>query len=405
MSEILEKNLKYINEYNPKLVEIISSIQEIKSHVEINPAKSGDPNLIFNGIFVHDNMDPEGEAFLLYEKTFGQNDIYVTHLIFGLGLGYLLKRFAKHFKGRIVVVEPSLEILRLTLELVDFSKEFSNPKIMVANTIEDIRLCTSLLSVNLSDNLVLTTTEFYKNYYVPFYSGLAHYIMNRKKEVRIDDPVKINIGAGVWKKEGWKTVDCYIDADIQADLRKCQPLPISDNVLEKVFSSHCIEHIETHHLEHLLKEVYRCMKPGAVLRLSCPDADQAFEAYRNNNIKWFDGIHTKGDLGSKLVNTFVSYTADEGGPQVCEEEVKEKFEKLSKDEFIDWCISLCDRSKPYIAHINGIYYQKLQKLLQNAGFINIERSEYKKSKDPELTGPEFDLHRTVSLFVECNKPK
>jgi len=398
---ILEKNLDFIKKYNSKLVEKITNVQEITKPVEFLESKSGDTVFSYDGMIIDDEIDPIDWANQIF-YSLKDNDEDNIYVVFGLGLGYVFKRFVQTCKGKIILYEPNLEILRLIFEVVDFSEELQKQKVYIVNSTQEM---SELISMHFIYGVKINACalDFYKKAYPDIYQEILREFDRVNPCFINEDSIKVNIGAGNWKKTGWKTLDCYLNADIKADLRKCKPLLIKDNQLEKVFSSHCIEHIETHHLQHLFKELYRCMKPGALMRLACPDIDQGFEAYKNNNISWFDGICTRGEIGAKLLNTIVSYEAGSGGPKIPEEEIKEKFESLSKDEFIDWVISLCDRSRRYIAHINGIYYEKLEKLLKEAGFVNIEKSSYKNSKDLELRDVGFDLHPGVSLYVECNK--
>jgi len=407
MNEILKKNLDLIAQYNEGLVNKILNHTNIEKPIQIVDSKSGDPNLLYDNDFVHDNADPVYEAIELHQKVAGNEKEKKVHIIYGLGLGYLLKRFAQNSDEKIITLEPNLDILRVALEVVDFSEELAKSNIKIASDEEELKQCTGNLSINYSDNLTLVSTAFYFKHYQKELNAInAGIKIINNTDYIIDKPCKVNIGAGTWEKEGWIILDCYIKADIQVDLRKFTPFPVVNNIFDKVFSSHCIEHIEDPHLEFMLKELYRTMKPRAILRLACPDADKALDAYKNNDINWFNGIITRtGDpIGAKLLNTFVSYEASSGGPVRPEEEVREKFETLGKEEFINWCLSLCDRSRPYIAHINGIYYEKLEKMLENAGFVNIERSSFGNSKDEELRGPDFDKHKMASVFVECNRP-
>ncbi len=409
MSELLKKNLLLIAEYNQPLAEKILNHNEITGEVRLETSESGDTNLVYNREFVHDKVDPVYEAIEAYQRVSQDNNNGEkrVHLIYGLGLGYLLKRFAKKTDEKIVVIEPNMDILRVITEIVDLSEELAMPNIRLAGNMPEARKCMGKLSVNMSDTLTLSTIPFYyKSYTTEINSINASVKSFNHKDKIMDKPCKINIGPGIWKEEGWTTLDCYVQADIQLDLRKCTPFPIVDNVVEKVFSSHCIEHIEDPHLEFMLKEVYRAMKPGGILRLSCPDADGALEAYKNNDRDWFTGICTRKNdsIGALLLNTFVSYEAGVGGPQVPEEEVRKQFNSLEKDEFIKWCLSHVDRSRPYIAHINAIYYEKLEKMLKKAGFVDIEKSSFRNSRDEELRGIKFDMHLKVSLFVECRKP-
>lgn len=407
MNELFNKNLELIATYNKELVEKVLNHQEISKPTQLVNALSGDTNLLYDNKYVHDNVDPTYEAIEICHNLIANKGNKKVCLLYGLGLGYLLKRFSQKYEGRIIIIEPNLDILRIVLEVVDFSEDFSKQNIKIASNDKEIQACTSAFSVNYSDEMVLSYLPFYQNAYQDHILALENALKKINKQSDIwTTPCKINVGPGAWEKEGWITLDCYIEADIQVDLRKFTPLPLADNIIEKAFSSHCIEHIEDPHLEFLLKELYRTLKPGATLRLACPDADKALNAYKNNDRSWFSGIITKKEdgIGALLLNTFVSYEAGSGGPQVPEEEVRGKFESLNKEDFIKWCLSLCDRTRPYIAHINGIYYEKLEKMLKNAGFVNIEKSSFKNSKDEELRGPKFDQHQLASLFVECQKP-
>lgn len=409
MSEVLKNNLLLIAEYNEDLAERIINHKEISKPIQLIDSESGDTNLVYGDDYIHDHSDPVYEAIEVHQQAaLGKNNGEKrVHILYGLGLGYVLKRFAAKTDEKIVVVEPNLDLLRVVLELVDFTEELSKPNIRLAGNIKEMRKSMGNLAVNMSDTLSLSTTPFYYKTYTNEINSINAGIKNLKNTAKlIDKPCKINIGPGLWKREGWHTLDCYVKADIQVDLRKHTPFPIVDNVVEKVFSSHCIEHIEDSHIEFMLKELYRTMKPGGVLRLSCPDADSALEAYKNENRDWFKGICTRKNdpIGALLLNTFVSYEAGSGGPQVPENVIRENFNSMEKDEFIKWCLSHVDRSRPYIAHINGIYYEKLEKMLKNAGFVDIKRCSFRNSRDEELKDPAFDMYENVSLFVECVKP-
>ncbi len=56
-----------------------------------------------------------------------------------------------------------------------------------------------------------------------------------------------------------------------ADLTKGIPFP--DNSVDGIFSSHMIEHFDCFQAINFLKECFRSLKPGGVLRLSVPDPE------------------------------------------------------------------------------------------------------------------------------------
>lgn len=222
----------------------------------------------------------------------------------------------------------------------------------------------------------------------------------------------INLGAGKWHKRNWKNIDWYSDeifVDYKLNLLEECGLPFKDNVVSKVFTSHLIEHISDENLENMLHEIHRVMQDNAILRITCPDADLAFEAYKNKEIDFFyskNGVSLAGDtIERRLVNFFASYEKNDysGGPIVTDNEVKEKIDSLSKSDFIKWCKNQIPLDAEYIGHINGYYFEKLECMLKEAGFRNIIKSKFRKSSDIELRGEEFDNRPQQSLFVECYK--
>ena len=48
-------------------------------------------------------------------------------------------------------------------------------------------------------------------------------------------------------------------------------LPYKDNAVDKIYSSHCLEHIPYAKALHLLKQCYRVLKNDGVMRLVVPD--------------------------------------------------------------------------------------------------------------------------------------
>ncbi|EKE02721.1 MAG: hypothetical protein ACD_20C00342G0005 [uncultured bacterium] len=130
---ILENNIAGIKEYNPILADkIYKHAFNAEARFELTAAESGDPILVYNGTPLHDIKDPQQEALNVFERF--QNTSESINIIVGLGLGYLFKRYCLSAKGKIIVYEPNLDILRFTLEAVDFSNELNENRIRIANT-------------------------------------------------------------------------------------------------------------------------------------------------------------------------------------------------------------------------------------------------------------------------------
>lgn len=89
--------------------------------------------------------------------------------------------------------------------------------------------------------------------------------------------IYLELGSGPKKGRGaWTTVD-ERGADICYDLRKGLPLP--DNTVDKIYSSHMLEHIPFPQLKEFIVECHRVLKPGGELSICVPDASLYIKAY------------------------------------------------------------------------------------------------------------------------------
>jgi ubiquinone/menaquinone biosynthesis C-methylase UbiE len=104
----------------------------------------------------------------------------------------------------------------------------------------------------------------------------------RWKKILLNDEVKLNLGSGPSKGEnGWTNVD-LLGADINHDLRKGVPLP--DNSVDMVYSSHVFEHIPYRDLLEVISEIRRVLKPGGTLLVCVPNAGLYLRAYFKNEM-------------------------------------------------------------------------------------------------------------------------
>jgi ubiquinone/menaquinone biosynthesis C-methylase UbiE len=82
--------------------------------------------------------------------------------------------------------------------------------------------------------------------------------------------MKINIGAGDVKLEGFVTLDYdeISNPDYQLDIEK-DKFPFEDNTVETVVAHHILEHLGEGYF-HCLKEIYRVCKHGAIVDIRVP---------------------------------------------------------------------------------------------------------------------------------------
>ena len=89
----------------------------------------------------------------------------------------------------------------------------------------------------------------------------------------------INFGCGPNTLPGWVNLDIARgeNIDIVWDLR--HGFPFADESCAALFGEHVIEHVPKDDAEKLLRECYRVLQPGGVLRLSTPDAGRYLRSY------------------------------------------------------------------------------------------------------------------------------
>jgi hypothetical protein len=135
---IFEKNLSCIASKNQVLAENLRNcVFSETSSFEFANAQSGDINLIYNGIELHSALNPQLEAVEELNKL-QKKDKNTVIILIGIGLGYLFKRLFIGTESKIIIYEPNLEILRFTLEAVDFSSEFNEDRVFLTNTMPEL---------------------------------------------------------------------------------------------------------------------------------------------------------------------------------------------------------------------------------------------------------------------------
>lgn len=101
-----------------------------------------------------------------------------------------------------------------------------------------------------------------------------------------DKTIKIDLGCGKRKQEGFIGIDRFPmpEVDILADID--QPLPLEDNSVDVLFSSHSLEHVKD--LMFTMREIYRVCKHGAQVCIVAPYNEQKLNIANPYHTKVFN---------------------------------------------------------------------------------------------------------------------
>lgn len=92
----------------------------------------------------------------------------------------------------------------------------------------------------------------------------------------------LNIGCGHRYHKDWVNIDVdpATPEVMKADITR--GLPFADNSFEVVYHSNVLEHLPSQLGKHLIKECYRVLRPGGVLRINLPDLEKMVREYLAN---------------------------------------------------------------------------------------------------------------------------
>ncbi|WP_035727346.1 class I SAM-dependent methyltransferase [Eisenibacter elegans] len=89
----------------------------------------------------------------------------------------------------------------------------------------------------------------------------------------------LNLGCGERFHPTWVNVDFQSNHPAVQAHNLLQGIPFADASFEAVYHAHVLEHFAPHDGQQLIRECYRVLRPGGVLRVVVPDLEQIIRQY------------------------------------------------------------------------------------------------------------------------------
>lgn len=195
------------------------------------------------------------------------------------------------------------------------------------------------------NNLTFREIPEYTNFYVK-----RNGLINCK---RYNKDIRLNLGAGGINYDNYLSVDLYDKrSHIIMDITK---LDFEDNSISEILASHVFEHLNPYHIQQILSDWFKAIKPGGKLIMEMPNIEELCRRF---------GTASKSERYGILNAIYGSVnTTDKGG----------------QDEITS-------------PHLFGWWPEALWDFLTLTGFINVQ---FMQEKIP---------HPESNLRVECIKP-
>lgn len=203
-----------------------------------------------------------------------------------------------------------------------------------------------------------------------------------KKDIAGRKINKLHVGCGFVLLNGWLNI-LYepkqeygrvkeINGKSWLNYNLLKEWPMDENTIDFIAGSHFIEHLDLNHGIRFLKESFRVMKPGGVIRLSCPDLEIYVKNYAERNMDFFR---------HKLIREWCAFSQAQTPGEIL-------------------------AAKAYDsggAHKWFYDFESLKHILEMAGFKDVKRCSRLEGRVPELEILELPERELETVYVEATK--
>lgn len=179
-------------------------------------------------------------------------------------------------------------------------------------------------------------------------------------------PIKaLNLGCGPNILKGWLNTDIRAQ-DSALFLDASGPFPIENNTLDYIFSEHMFEHLSYESGKTMLRECYRTLKLGGILRLTMPTLDFLIKLYNKPD--------------DELYQQYAHWSLQLFAPQMYAD-------FASRNEKLPMAL-VVNNFMRFWGHQMIYNFSLLHAMLEQAGFTNIKECPAGSSEHPYLQGLE-----------------
>ena len=203
-------------------------------------------------------------------------------------------------------------------------------------------------------------------FFVRLNSTLNPFKRNKINQYSKQSNIRLNIGAGPFGEEGWINIDMFRMKNISFTYDCRKKIPLRNNSVEVIRCEHVLEHMDKQYEAIIfLKECFRVLKTGGIIRVVVSDIEKFIKAYYEKNWKSV-GIdyELKGHWQEADVLTHIFRQGGE--------------------------------------HKFGYDFSALSYLLSECGFVEIYKTSYGQSLSTALTSDQAN-HQFHSLYIEAIK--
>ena len=193
-------------------------------------------------------------------------------------------------------------------------------------------------------------------------------------------PLLKKLGIKLLLSLGWITEDALVhvvDYTSDLDIRRCnvtKGIPFDDAKVDYIYTSHMLEHLRKEDVMFVMRECYRVLKPGGILRVVVPDLGIYVK-------KYLDGKEFSDDDGLPAADKFMDSIMLQGIG-----EVRPLFYKL-----------MCKR------HQWMYDFESLAKRLYDCKFSEVKECKLGKGLLPDVQYLEQQEYHPKSVYLEAIK--